>query len=221
MTGESVRVLICDDQKLLRQGLRLLLDGDSGITIVGEAADGAEALKLVPELRPAVVLMDLRMPNFDGVETTRALSAQHPDVRVLILTTYGDDALVQAALQAGAAGYLLKDADASDIIAAIRAVHRGGVWLQTPRAAALLTRLAQGAAEPPKPDAQPAPSGLTARERDVVTLIARGYDNRRIAEELVISEATVKTHINNIFSKLGATERTQVVVFAYRHKLVT
>ena len=221
MNGE-VRVLLCDDQTLMRQGLRLLLHGDGGISIVGEAADGAEAVRLATELQPDVALMDLRMPKMDGVEATRRIHAAQPNVRVLVLTTYGDDTMVRAALAAGAAGYLLKDAEPADIVAAIQAVQRGGVWLQTPSAAALLEHLAQDTGAARDEAARPGrdSSGLTPRELEVVRLIARGYDNRRIAETLVVSEATVKTHINNIFSKLGATDRAKVVVYAYRHKLV-
>jgi DNA-binding NarL/FixJ family response regulator len=216
---EEVRVLLCDDQTLMRQGLRLLLDGDDGIKIVGEAVDGADGVRLAHSLQPDVVLMDLRMPRLDGVEATKRLRAELPSVRVLVLTTYGDDALVQAALQAGAAGYLLKDAEPADIVAAIQAVRRGGVWLQTPGAAALLGRLAQQGGERGQPGRRDNPAKLTARELDVVRLIARGNDNHQIAAELVISEATVKTHINNIFAKLEVTDRSQVVVYAYRHGL--
>ncbi len=216
---EQVRVLLCDDQTLMRQGLRLLLDGEDGITIVGDAVDGADGVRLAHALRPDVVLMDLRMPRLDGVEATKRLRAELPDVRVLVLTTYGDDALVQAALQAGAAGYLLKDAEPADIVAAIQAVRRGGVWLQTPGAAALLGRLAQYGGERDRSAPPGSAAKLTPRELDVVRLIARGHDNHQIAEQLVISEATVKTHINNIFAKLEVTDRSQVVVYAYRHGL--
>lgn len=216
---EEVRVLLCDDQTLMRQGLRLLLDGEGGISIVGEAGDGAGGVQLAHALHPDVVLMDLRMPRLDGVEATKRLSAELPAVRVLVLTTYGDDALVQAALRAGAAGYLLKDADPADIVAAIQAVRRGGIWLQTPGAAALLGRLAEQDGERNLPKRGDDHANLTPRELDVVRLIARGHDNRQIAEALVISEATVKTHINNIFAKLDATDRSQVVVFAYQHGL--
>lgn len=216
MTDE-IRVLLCDDQTLMRQGLRLLLDGERGVTIVGEAANGLDGVRVAHELQPDVVLMDLRMPRLDGVEATKRLHAELPDVRVLVLTTYGDDALVQAALRAGAAGYLLKDAEPADIIAAIQAVRRGGVWLQTPGAAALVERLAQRRDEAKAPATDAA--RLTPRELDVVRLIARGMDNRQIAEALVVSEATVKTHINNIFAKLDATDRSQVVVYAFQHGL--
>lgn len=215
--AEEVRVLLCDDQTLMRQGLRLLLDGEGGINIVGEAGDGAEGVRLAKTLLPDVVLMDLRMPRLDGVEATKRLHAELPAVRVLVLTTYGDDALVQAALRAGAAGYLLKDAEPADIVAAIQAVRRGGVWLQTPGAAALIGRLA----ERDQADAarEPDDARFTPRELEVVQLIARGLDNHQIAESLVVSEATVKTHINNIFAKVDATDRSQVVVYAYRHGL--
>ena len=217
---EGVRVLLCDDQTLLRQGLRLLLDGERGIAIVGEAADGQQALLLARQLQPDVVLMDLRMPVLGGVEATRQLRAQQPAARVLVLTTYGDDQLVAAAVRAGAAGYLLKDAQPEDIVAAIHAVHRGGVWLQTPGAAALLGRLAEQGADPPTPPRhEEGPDRLTPREVEVVRLIARGLDNHQIAQHLVVSEATVKTHVNNIFAKLGAGERSQVVIYAYRQGL--
>jgi DNA-binding NarL/FixJ family response regulator len=213
--AEEVRVLLCDDQTLMRQGLRLLLDGEGGISIVGEAGDGLEGVRLAQTLLPDVVLMDLRMPRLDGVEATKRLHAELPAVRVLVLTTYGDDALVQAALRAGAAGYLLKDADPADIVAAIQAVRRGGVWLQTPGAAALLGRLAEHGQADQALERDDA--GFTPRELEVVRLIAQGLDNHQIAESLVVSEATVKTHINNIFAKVDATDRSQVVVYAYRH----
>lgn len=212
--AEEVRVLLCDDQTLMRQGLRLLLDGEGGISIVGEAGDGLEGVRLAQALLPDVVLMDLRMPRLDGVEATKRLHADLPAVRVLVLTTYGDDALVHAALRAGAAGYLLKDAEPADIVAAIQAVRRGGVWLQTPGAAALIGRLAE---EEPARQAERDDAGFTPRELDVVRLIAQGLDNHQIATSLVVSEATVKTHINNIFAKVDATDRSQVVVYAYRH----
>lgn len=226
----STRVLLCDDQRLIRQGLRLLLDGDAGIVIVGEAADGLEAIQQAQAAHPDVVLMDLRMPNVDGVQATRRLRDLLPTAAVLILTTYADDELMLAALRAGAKGYVLKDADAADLVAAIHAVRRGGIWLQTPEAAALLARLAASALPPDAPSAakptapsQPLsspPAGLTPRELDVVRLIALGHDNRHIAAVLVVSEATVKTHINNIFGKLSVTDRGQVVAFAYRNGLV-
>jgi DNA-binding NarL/FixJ family response regulator len=217
--SDSIRVLLCDDQTLMRQGLRLLLDGEGGVSVVGEAADGVDGLRLAHSLQPHVVLMDLRMPRLDGVEATKRLHAELPEVRVLVLTTYGDDALMQAALRAGAVGYLLKDAEPADIIAAIQAVYRGGIWLQTPGAAALLERLAQQGAQRERAEPGDNDARLTPRELDVVRLIARGWDNRQIAESLVVSEATVKTHINNIFAKLEVTERSQVVVYAYRHGL--
>jgi DNA-binding NarL/FixJ family response regulator len=203
----------------MRQGLRLLLDGEGGISVVGEAVDGADGVRLAQALQPDIVLMDLRMPRLDGVEATKRLSSELPAIRVLVLTTYGDDALVQAALQAGAAGYLLKDADPADIVAAIQAVRRGGVWLQTPGAAALLGRLAQQQGQPAEPSRHRNDAKLTPRELEVVRLIARGKDNRQIADELVVSDATVKTHINNIFAKLEATDRSQVVVYAYHNGL--
>lgn len=217
--ADTIRVLLCDDQTLMRQGLRLLLDGEDGISVVGEAADGAEGVRLAHALQPHVVLMDLRMPRVDGVEATKQLRAELPSVRVLVLTTYGDDALMQAALRAGAAGYLLKDAETVDIVAAIQAVRRGGVWLQTPGAAALLGRLAQQGSSTGPAEHDGNEARLTPRELDVVRLIARGWDNRQIADALVVTEATIKTHINNIFAKLDVTDRSQVVVYAYRHGL--
>ena len=217
--AESIRVLLCDDQTLMRQGLRLLLDGEGDIRVVGEAADGVEGVRLAHSLQPHVVLMDLRMPHLDGVEATRQLRAELPEVRVLVLTTYGDDVLMQAALRAGAVGYLLKDAEPADIVGAIQAVRRGGVWLQTPGAAALLERLAQQGGQRERLEHGGNDVRLTPREIDVVRLIARGWDNRQIAEHLVVSEATVKTHINNIFAKMEVSDRSQVVIYAYRHGL--
>ncbi|MER6085715.1 response regulator transcription factor [Streptomyces sp. NPDC001833] len=231
-TEESIKVLVADDQQVVRRGLVLLLDMIEGIEVVGAARDGAEALDLAERLRPDVVLMDLSMPVLDGVAATAELSRILPAVGVLILTTYVDDASVLPALAAGARGYLTKDADDEEIEAAICQVHRGRTWLD-PAVQARLVSLVTGihSADPsttaaagratssqPESGASGAES-LTAREAEVLTLIAEGLTNAQICERLVISQATVKTHINRIFTKIGVSDRAQAVRYAFRHNL--
>ncbi|MBW8484907.1 response regulator [Actinomadura parmotrematis] len=216
MSGRT-RVLVVDDQTVVREGLVLLLELLPGLEVVGAAADGEEALRLVPEVRPEVVLMDLRMPRMDGAETTRRLKAAHPEVEVVVLTTYADDESIFAALRAGARGYLTKDAGADEIARAVAAV-RGGASQLDPAVQRRLVE-AVAAAEPRAPRAGGLPDGLTRREAEVLALIARGRSNAEIAADLVISEATVKTHINNLFAKAALRDRAQAVSYAYRHGL--
>jgi DNA-binding NarL/FixJ family response regulator len=205
-----IRVLVADDQRVVREGLVLLLGLIDDLDVVGAAADGAEAVALAVEHEADVVLMDLRMPGTDGVAATRELAARRPEARVLILTTYADDASVFPALQAGARGYLTKDTGAEALAAAIRAVHAGGVHLD-PEVQARLLSAASGAP----------PDELTPREAEVLSLIAEGLSNAEIAERLVVSLATVKTHVNRIFAKTGVRDRAQAVRYAYREGLAT
>ncbi len=218
-SDRPIEVILCDDQALVRQGLRLILEDEPSIHVAGEAANGESCLLLVASVHPDVVLMDLRMSGIDGVQATKQICERFPSVRVLVLTTYSDDALVRAALSAGAAGYLLKDAQTEDIFAAIRTVARGGVWIQTPGAVQLLSQLAQESTHR-LPKGQNPATPLTPRELEITTLIARGLNNREIADHLLISEATVKTHINNIFAKLELSDRAQLVSYAFRHHLL-
>jgi DNA-binding NarL/FixJ family response regulator len=210
----TVRVLLADDQRVVRDGLLLLLGLLPDVELVGAAEDGAQAVALVAEHRPDVVLMDLRMPRVDGVEATRRIRAEHPEVQVIVLTTYSDDESVFAALRAGARGYLTKDAGAEEIARAIARVHAGEAMLDP----SVQARLLDGLGAVPPPPAVPAqlPDGLTPREGEVLTLVAAGMSNAEIAGRLVLSEATVKTHINRIFAKTGVRDRAQAVSYAYR-----
>jgi DNA-binding NarL/FixJ family response regulator len=212
------RVLVVDDQTVVRDGLVLLLGLLPGIEVVGSARDGEEAVQLVGEQRPDVVLMDLRMPRVDGVEATRRIKASHPLVQIVVLTTYSDDESVFAALQAGARGYLTKDAGAEEIARAIDAVRGGDAQLDPSVQRRLVDALATGV-QPSRRRRGDLPDGLTQREAEVLTLIAGGRSNAEIARELFISEATVKTHINNLFSKAGVRDRAQAVTYAYRKGL--
>jgi DNA-binding NarL/FixJ family response regulator len=209
-------VLVADDQTVVREGLVMLLGLSPGIEVVAAAVDGDEATRLARQRRPDVVLMDLRMPRCDGVVATRRILAESPTTRVIVLTTYADDESVFAALEAGARGYLTKDANASEIQRAIQTVFSGEALLDPSVQRRLLERSLAGGSAPP---AVSYPDGLTQREVEVLREIARGHTNREIAERLTISEATVKTHVNNIFSKAGLRDRAQAVVYAIRSGL--
>jgi DNA-binding NarL/FixJ family response regulator len=198
-------VLLADDQRVVREGLGTLLGLLDGIELVGTAADGEEALELAAQHEPDVVLMDLRMPRMDGIEAIRRLS-----VPAIALTTYADDASVLGALRAGARGYLTKDAGAEDIRAAVEAVARGEAVLDP----AVQHHVVSAVTAPPE-----APDDLTPREAEVLTLIAEGLTNAEIAERLVVSNATVKSHVNHIFAKIGVRDRAQAVVYAYSNGL--
>ena len=213
-----IRVLLVDDQDLLRSGFRLILEREPDIEIVGEAANGAEALTLGRSCAPDVVLMDIRMPVVDGIAATRQLTATGETPRVLILTTFDLDELVYAALRAGASGFLLKDVKADVLAEAIRTVHRGEALLAPSVTRRLISRFV--ASQPPAPGTATGLEQLTAREREVLLLIARGLSNAEIAESLVVSRATVKTHVGRVFAKVGARDRAQAVVRAYEHGLV-
>lgn len=212
-----IRILLADDQTLLRQGLRIILASEPDFEVVGEARNGREAIDLASTLKPDVILMDVRMPEIDGVEAARRLR-QDGGPRIILLTTYDDDDLVLGGLRAGAAGYLLKDQPAEEIAEAIRAVNQGQVLFKTSGAGRVLARLAE--ATPPPASPRSDLDQLTAREREVLGLIGEGCSNRQIAARLVISEATVKTHVNNIFGKLGFRDRAQAVAYAYRSGIV-
>jgi DNA-binding NarL/FixJ family response regulator len=216
----TVRVVLADDQRVVREGLELILGILPGVELVGTATNGEDVVAVVAETKPDVVLMDLRMPVVDGVEATRRLRERHPAARVIVLTTYADDESVFAALRAGARGYLTKDAGSDDIARAIARVAAGDALLDPGVQARLLDRL----------DAIPDPAfapddtvlaGLTAREVEVLTLIAQGLSNAEIAEHLVVAEATVKTHVNRLFAKTGVRDRAQIVAWAYKVGLVT
>ncbi|MFE9445214.1 response regulator [Streptomyces sp. NPDC006602] len=215
---EAARVLVVDDQTVVREGIVMLLGLLPGIEVVGAAGDGYEAVKLVAELAPDVVLMDLRMPRCDGVEATRRIRAEHPGTQVVVLTTYADDDSLFPALRAGARGYLTKDAGGDEIVRAVRSVLSGDAGLSPSIQRRLLERLS----EPELVSAAPAeaPDGLTVRETEVVVLIADGLSNQEIARRLHVSTATVKTHINNLFAKTGLKDRAQAVRYAYGKGLV-
>ena len=213
---QPVRVLLVDDQRLVRTGLRMILDAEPGIEVVGEAADGLEALERATELSPHVVLMDVRMPVMDGVEATRHLLGREDPPRVVVVTTFDLDEVVYEALSAGASGFLLKDAPEERLVSAIRVVAEGGSLF----AASATRRLVQQFARE-RPVPRPAALGLlTERETEVLTQVARGLSNAEIAAELVVSENTVKTHVARMLAKLGLRDRVQAVVLAYEAGLV-
>jgi DNA-binding NarL/FixJ family response regulator len=217
----SIRLLIVDDQELVRIGFRLILETQDDLEVVGEAGDGAEAIERARELRPDVILMDIRMPNMDGVEATARLTAAgiEPPPRVLVLTTFDLDEYVFGALRAGAAGFLLKDAPRERLLEAIRVVHSGEALLSP----SITRRLIEDFAARTDPLQPPAAvlERLTPREREVLVLVARGFSNSEIAQRLVVTEATVKSHVGSFLMKLGLRDRVQAVVFAYEHGIVT
>ncbi|MFE3037620.1 response regulator [Streptomyces canus] len=212
------RVVVADDQTVVREGIVMLLGLLPGVEVVGAAGDGEEAVELVAELAPDVVLMDLRMPRCDGVEATRRIRAGYPGTQVVVLTTFADDESLFPALKAGARGYLTKDAGGDEIVRAVQSVLSGDAGLSPSIQRRLLERLSDP--EPPKPAPAEVPDGLTAREVEVLELIAEGLTNQEIARELHVSTATVKTHINNLFAKTGIKDRAQAVRYAYAKGLV-
>ncbi|MFH9349879.1 response regulator [Kitasatospora sp. NPDC017646] len=239
MNGAVTRVLVADDQTVVREGIVMLLGLLPGIEVVGAAADGEEAVALVERHHPDVVLMDLRMPRVDGVEATRRIRAAHPQTEVVVLTTYADDESLFPALQAGARGYLTKDAGGEEIAKAIADVRSGAAGLSPQVQLRLLERLSESPVKsapnsgtsgtsgtsgspggPTAPTAARAgglPDGLTVREAEVLALIAEGLSNAEIAQRLFVSQATVKTHINNLFAKTAVRDRAQAVAYAFRH----
>jgi DNA-binding NarL/FixJ family response regulator len=214
------RVLIADDQALVRIGFRMILTA-RGIEVVGEAGDGGEAVDAVRRLRPDVVLMDIRMPNMDGLEATRRILAESPDCRVLMLTTFDLDRYVYAALAAGASGFLLKDVTPEHLAAAVRLVNTGDALLAPSITRRLVERFAVGDHGPTQPAVHRDLAVLTPRELEVLTLMGHGMSNAELATELTLSEATVKTHVARIFAKLSLRDRAQAVVLAYETGLVS
>lgn len=215
-----IRVLLVDDQPLVRAGLRVLFEGEPDIAVVGEAANGEEAVSLARHARPEVVLMDIRMPVLDGLEATRqiAIEQQLAGVKVLILTTFESDQYVFEALRAGASGFLLKDAEATELLQAVRVVADGDALLSPSVTRRLITKFASSPEQGGSPPEQL--EVLTVREREIMALVARGLSNNEIAELLTISPATVKTHVSRAMLKLGSRDRAQLVVLAYQTGLV-
>jgi DNA-binding NarL/FixJ family response regulator len=214
------RVVIADDQALVRTGFRMIL-ASGGIDVVGEAADGVEAVAAVRALRPDVVLMDVRMPNMDGLEATRRVLEQAPDTRVVMLTTFDLDRYVYAALAAGASGFLLKDVTPEHLVAAVRLIDTGNALLAPSITRRLVERFATADHKAARPAVHRDLSALTPRELEVLTLMGRGRSNAELAGELTLSEATVKTHVARIFAKLALRDRAQAVVLAYETGLVS
>jgi DNA-binding NarL/FixJ family response regulator len=219
VTEAPIRVLIADDQRVVRDGLTMLVGLIEGVEVVDTASDGIEAVERARSARPDVVLMDLRMPRLEGADATREIRANLPDTQVLVLTTYADDASLFPALQAGARGYLTKDASAEEIEQAIRALVAGQTHLDPAVQQRLVAAVLDREAVVPSAVAVTLPDDLTPREVEVLKLIAAGLSNTDIAEALVVSAATVKTHINRIFYKTGARDRAQAVRYAYQHRL--
>jgi DNA-binding NarL/FixJ family response regulator len=216
----TVRVVLADDQPLVRSGLRVLIADTPDLDVVGEAATGAEAVQMVRDVRPDVVVMDIRMPGMDGIEATRLITADPGTTRILVLTTFDEDDHVYGALRAGASGFAVKDMALDDIFAAIRVVAAGDALI-----APSVTRrlIADFVGRPgPAPERSPRPvEGITEREREVLTLVGRGRSNSEIADDLFITVATAKSHVARLFSKLGARDRVQLVITAYEMQLVT
>ena len=214
-----MRLLIADDQELVRTGLRTILQGVEDFEVAGEAADGLSAISQTARLKPDLVLMDIRMPHLDGVEATARIRASEPAPRVILLTTFDLDQYVYAGLRAGASGFLLKDTLAAELVAAIRAVLAGDAVIAPSATRRLIERFLEAA--PPDPAGQAAAlAPLTTREREVLTLLGRGLSNAEIARRLYLSEATVKTHVGRVLGKLGLRDRIQAVVLAYETGLI-
>jgi two-component system, NarL family, response regulator LiaR len=208
--AEPISVLIVDDHAVVREGLRTFLQLQEGIEVAGEAGDGEEAVRAAERLRPQVILMDLVMPKLDGVGAMRELRRRLPESRVIVLTSFGEDERLLPAIQAGAAGYLLKNAEPDEVLRAVRAAHAGETLLDPAVASRLVDAIAQPAGEAPREEQ------LTPREREVLALIAKGMPNKLIARELGIAEKTVKTHVGHVLAKLGVTDRTQAALHAVR-----
>jgi NarL family two-component system response regulator LiaR len=215
MDDRQIRVLVVDDQTIVRKGIRALLAEIEGIEVIGEAEDGQEAVAQTEALRPDVVLMDLVLPKMDGIEAIRQITAQQPETRVLALTSFGTDDKVFPAIKAGALGYLLKDSDPEDLVLAIRRVHAGEPSLQPSIARKVLRELGPSPREPRTPEP------LSDREAQVLRLVATGMSNQEIADQLNVSEATVRTHVSNILHKLHLANRVQATLYALRERLTT
>ena len=221
-----ISVLLADDQPLLRRGFRMILEAEQGLTVAGEAGDGAEAIELACRVRPDVVLMDIRMPGTDGIEATRRITAAEPGVRVLVLTTFDLDEYAFGALRAGASGFLLKDVRPHELVAAVRTVASGDAVVSPRVTRRLLEEYAQqlpvagAGAGADQANRYPQLSSLTEREREVLAVVAQGLSNTEIAASLFVSETTVKSHVGRILAKLGLRDRVQIVVLAYESGLV-
>ena len=214
----SIRVLVADDQSMVRAGFRLLLSGEPDIEVVAEAGNGLEAVDKAARFEPTVVLMDIRMPELDGLEATRRILAADPSARILILTTFDLDEYVYEALRAGASGFLLQDVQPAQLVDAVRVVARGEALLAPAVTRRLLDRFAHALPGPREPP--PELTELTDREREVLALLANGLSNAELAERLVLSETTIKTHVSSILRKLGCRDRVQAVILAYELGLV-
>ncbi len=210
-----IRVLIADDHAILRKGIRALLGTEPDMEVVGETADGLETVALAAALRPDVILMDLVMPKMDGIEATRQITSEQPGVRILVLTSFAADDKVFPAIKAGALGYILKDSGPAELVQAIHQVHRGEPSLEPSIALKILQELSHPAQRPPTPDP------LTEREMEVLRLLAQGKSNREIAEQLVITDLTVRTHVSNILGKLHLASRTQAALYALKEGLAS
>ena len=220
MTGARIRVLIVDDHAMVRRGMRDFLDLHDDLEVVGEASDGDTALKAADDLRPDVIVMDLLMPGLDGIAATFEIKTRHPAMEVVAITSFIEEDRITAALEAGASGFLLKDAEADDLAAAIRSAYAGEVYLDPAVAGIVARRMRTGAGRgAPERDGEAAVARLTGRERDVLACVARGLSNRAIATELGMAERTARTHVSNILAKLGLTSRTQAALFAVEHGL--
>jgi len=215
--GDVIRVLVADDQALVRTGFRVILESEGDIEVVAEAADGVEAVRLAALHKPAVVLMDIRMPELDGLGATEQVLRAPDPPTVVVLTTFDQNEYVYRALRVGAAGFLLKDAPASRLVAAVRAAATGDSLIEP----SITARLVERFAEPASSAVPPALEALTERERDVLRLVARGLSNAEIAHEMVVAETTVKTHVARILAKLGVRDRVQAVVVAYETGFVS
>jgi DNA-binding NarL/FixJ family response regulator len=217
-----ISVLLADDQPLLRRGFRMILEAEDGLTVAGEAGDGAEAVDIALRCNPDVVLMDIRMPGTDGIEATRRITAAQPGVRVLVLTTFDLDEYAFGALQAGASGFLLKDVRPAELVAAVRTVASGDAVVSPRVTRRLLEEYAQQlpVAEAQRASQYPQLAALTEREREVLAVVAQGLSNTEIAASLYVSETTVKSHVGRILAKLGLRDRVQIVVLAYESGLV-
>lgn len=214
-----IRVMLVDDQEMVRVGFRMILEAEPDLTVVGEAADGEAAVAVAPAARPDVVLMDVRMPVMDGIDACRLLRDRHPQIRVMMLTTFDLHDHVHAALRAGASGFMLKDAPAEQLVAAIRVVADGDALLAPSVTRALIDEIARRPAS--HPASFPGLDALTEREVEVLRLMATGRSNAEIATELILGEATIKTHVGHILAKLAVRDRVQAVVIAYESGLVT
>jgi len=215
-----IRLIIVDDQRLMREGLKTILELEEDFSVVGIAANGREALELCRANPPDIVLMDIRMPEMDGVEATGLIKAQMPQVKVIILTTFDDDELIIQGLKAGAKTYLLKDLPSERLAEIIRSTHRGDMVLQPEIAAKLVEKASEGAKGTSGQEEGILPEPLTKREKEILHLMSQGLNNTEISAKLFISEGTAKNYISNIYGKLGINDRTQAVLFAMKHRLI-